>query len=147
MPDYDDPAVEERWCAERRAEVAAYLAREKVVHGEIGEWPAWHIAPIASIWAIESKKSPGWVGWWVISGDLPCDYVSASDIKHPRDALRAIAESWLAQSEVMARGETSPELSIGPREEWPSLAPLLKSRASTLLDIADDHEVWAEDDL
>lgn len=94
-------------------EVAAYLEREGVVHGELGQWPAWHIAPIAALWAIESKKSPGRVGWWTISGDLPCDYVSASKLKHPRDALRAIAESWLAQSELMARGETDPEISLG----------------------------------
>jgi hypothetical protein len=128
-------------------EVAAYLEREGVVHGELGQWPAWHIAPIAALWAIESKKSPGCVGWWAISGDLPFDYVSASKLKHPRDALRAIAESWLAQSALMARGETDPEISIGPPAEWPSLAPLLRSRASTLLEIAEDDDVWVEDDL
>lgn len=147
MPDYDDPAVEEKWCADQRTQVAAYLAKEKVVHGEIREWPAWHIAPIVSVWAIESKKSPGWVGWWVISGDLPCDYVSADEIKHPRDAVRAIAESWLEQSELMARGETGANVSIGPPEEWSSLAPMLSGRASSLLEMVNDDDVWTEDDL
>ena len=59
MPNYDDPAVEESWCSHQRAQVAAYLANEKLAHGEIGEWPAWHIAPIVAVWAIESKKRPG----------------------------------------------------------------------------------------
>ena len=85
MPDYDDPPVEEQWCEDRRAQVAAYLQREGVEHGQIGEWPAWHVAPYVSIWAIESKKRPDRVGWWVICGDLPTDYVSAAKIKHPRD--------------------------------------------------------------
>ena len=142
MPDYDDPAVEEKWCADQKAQVAAYLAREGVVHGKVGEWPAWHIAPIASVWAIESKKSPGWVGWWVICGDLPCDYVSADTIKHPREAVRAIAKSWLKQSKLMAKGKTGASVSIGPAEEWASLAPMLNSRASTLLELVNDNEAW-----
>jgi hypothetical protein len=36
-PNYDDPAVEEAWCNVRRAEVAAYLEREGVIHGRIGD--------------------------------------------------------------------------------------------------------------
>jgi hypothetical protein len=67
---YDDPGAEQRWCAERRAEVAAYLAGEGVTLGTIGEWPAWHVAPYVSVWAIGSLKAPGAVGWWVICGDL-----------------------------------------------------------------------------
>lgn len=59
-PDYDDPALEERWCMARRDEVGEYLQRQGLSHGEIGEWPAWHVAPISSIWAIESLKAPGW---------------------------------------------------------------------------------------
>ncbi len=44
-PNYDDPAIEEQWCSERRAQVIEYLEREKVSHGEVGEWPAWHVVP------------------------------------------------------------------------------------------------------
>ena len=91
QPDYDDPATEHRWCADRRVEVADYLAAEGVAHGQIGAWPAWHVAPYVSVWAIESKRKPGWVGWWVLCGDLPTDYVSAATIKHPRKAVEAFA--------------------------------------------------------
>ena len=38
-----------------------YLQREGVEHGEIGEWPACHVAPYVSISAIASKKRPDWV--------------------------------------------------------------------------------------
>jgi len=92
VANFDDPAQEEKWCEERRAEVAAYLKAEGVSHGRIGEWPEWHVAPYASIWAIESAARPEWVGWWVICGDLPTDYVSADTIKHPRDAMLAISK-------------------------------------------------------
>jgi hypothetical protein len=140
--DYDDPNDQGRWCSERQAEVAAYLQREGVAHGRIGEWPAWHIAPYASIWAIESKSNPGWVGWWAVCGDLPTDYVSAESIKHPRDAIRAISVRWLSAAESMARGQSLADFSVGSPSDWPVLAPLLSSRATLLQEWADDPEVW-----
>jgi Domain of unknown function (DUF4826) len=62
-PDYDDPDIEDRWCEAQRAVVADYLRSEKVEHGRIGDWPAWHVAPYVSIWAIESVARPEWIGW------------------------------------------------------------------------------------
>src|SRR5713226_4577444 len=101
MRDYDDPAVEERWCNGQRANVSNYLRSQEVKHGRIGDWPAWYIAPSVSIWAIESSAQPEWIGWWVISGDLPTDYISTADVQppqHPRKAIRVIAERWLKQA-------------------------------------------------
>jgi len=144
VPDYDDPVVDAQWCAERRAEVTAYLQRERVDHGRVGEQPAWHIAPSVSVWAIESKKSPGWVGGWVICGNLPTDYVSAETIKHPRDAVRAIAQEWREQARLMANADGHPDTRIGRVEDRASLAPLLATRASTLLDLADDDSLWGD---
>jgi hypothetical protein len=143
---YDDPGAERRWCVERRAEVAAYLAREGVIHRTIGEWPAWHVAPYLSVWAIESLKAPGAVGWWVICGDLPTDYVSAAGIVHPRDAMRAIAQRWREAASVMACGEQLPDYTIGSLEEGPGLAPLLEARAKVLTQWADDKSLWHEAD-
>ncbi|MBF8161941.1 DUF4826 family protein [Ectopseudomonas hydrolytica] len=141
---YDSPEVEEKWCSERRNEVADYLQAHQVEHGRIGEWPAWHLMPYVSIWAIESKSSSGWVGWWVICGDLPTDYVSSEKIKHPRDALKAIATRWLSAAVSMARGESSPEFSIGPSADWKALSPQLESRAQLLQDWADEDELWRD---
>ena len=119
---------------ERRAQVTAYLQREGVEHGHVGEWPAWHVAPYVSIWAIESKKRPDWIGWWVICGDLPTDYISAAQIQHPREAIRSIAEEWRQQAKLMASGERPYNIRIGRPEEWALLAPLLETRASALLE-------------
>jgi hypothetical protein len=87
-PEYDEPNVEDAWCNERRAEVAAYLVAQRVLHREVGDWPAWHLAPYVSVWAIESAVEPGSMGWWVISGDLPTDYASSDGLPDPREALR-----------------------------------------------------------
>jgi hypothetical protein len=142
VPDYDDPAVDEQWCTERRARVTEYLRDEGVEHGRVGEWPAWHIAPYVSIWAIESRAHPGSIGWWAICGDLPTDYISAADIKHPRDAMRAVAAVWRQQAKLMADGKTLSEIRIGRPDQWATLAPLLETRASILLKWADDDALW-----
>ena len=142
-PDYDDPTAEQRWCADRRAEVEGYLAREAVEHGRIGEWPAWHVAPYVSVWAIESKGKPGWIGWWVICGDLPTDYVSAGKSKHPRGALQAIADRWRRHCEAVRSGGATSEFSIGGAESTPAdLLPLLEARATMLASWAQDDSIW-----
>lgn len=141
-PDYDDPAVEEQWCAEARARVAEYLSREGVVHGRIGEWPAWHVAPVVSVWAIESRARRDWVGWWVICGDLPTDYVSSRDVRHPRAAVAAFAELWTRHAEARRRGEPGGDFTVGDGSE--GLLDLLESRAAMLARWAEDDGVWGD---
>lgn len=144
MTDYDDPGVEARWCAERREEVAAYLQREGLAHGQIATDPAWHVAPYVSVWAIESLAAPGAVGWWVICGDLPNDYVSADGVSNTREAVRAIALLWQEAAEYMSRGKVHPTFRIGSGQQDRELAPLLASRADLLLDWVSDAELWED---
>ena len=141
-PDCDDPAVEERWCEERHAQVLAYLQAQKITHGRVGEWPAWHIAPYVSIWAIESAARPDWVGWWVVCGDLPTDYISSDKYDHPRDALRAIAKRWLEVAAHMKRGEAHPHIKIGPTLEQDELMPMLERRGAILLKWSNNDACW-----
>lgn len=102
--DWDNPAVEEHWCGERRKDVSEYLAREGLKHGEIGSWPAWHVVPYVSLWTIESLLAPGNVGRWAICGDLPTDCLSASAAKHPRKAMLAFANTWKEVAASMLNG-------------------------------------------
>jgi hypothetical protein len=141
-PDYQDPAVDERWCQERHAQVLAYLQTQKIAHGRVGEWPAWHMAPFVSIWAIESAARPDWVGSWVVCGDLPTDTISADQYEHPRDALRAIATRWLEVAAYMRRGEPHPTIRIGPSYPPEELMPILERRGAILLKWANDEACW-----
>jgi hypothetical protein len=146
-PDYDDAAVEERWCNEQRANVTDYLRSQKVNHGRIGEWPAWHIAPYVSIWAVESLARPEWIDWWAISGDLPTDYISSADVQppqHPRKAIRVIAETWLKQVEAWNEGRDYEGIRIAGTHSHQELAPLLESRAKLLFEWAGDDSFWKE---
>jgi hypothetical protein len=144
-PDYDDPDVEDAWCEERRAEVAAYLKEQRIQHRGIGEWPAWHVAPYVSVWAIESVTEPGWVGCWVICGDLPTDHLGRSEANDPREAVQAFATRWREAASFMERGEAHPHMTIGRTpQERRSLAAMLASRAKLLARWGDDDEVWED---
>jgi hypothetical protein len=146
--DYDNPEVEDRWCEQQRNIVVTYLQSEGVKHGRIGDWPAWHVAPYVSIWAIESYKNPEWIGWWVISGDLPTDYISASDIEppqHPRKALKAIAERWRWYVDEIQKGKKPAHYRIGKPEMFEDLAPLLIKRADLFIEWAQDDSLWEEE--
>jgi hypothetical protein len=148
-PNYDDPEVEERWCEQQRQCVADYLHSQGVEHGRIGEWPAWHLAPYVSIWAIESRVRPEWIGWWVICGDLPTDYISAADLEppqHPRRAMRAIAQFWLKAVDAWSQGLDYEGFQIPGPHSHQGLAPLLEARAKLLVGFADDDSLWEEHD-
>ncbi len=137
-----DPAddEEEVWCDQRRDDVAQYLRNQGLQHGEIGEVPAWFVAPVISVWAIESLKLPGSIGWWAISGDLPTDYCSADQCRHPRLALKRIAERWRQEIAATQSGDDR----IGATGLDIALMPLLQARAMLLSTFADDDAAWPE---
>ena len=141
-----DAATDERWCAARAADVAACLQRLGIEHGRIGDGPAWHVMPYASIWAVESKHRPEWIGWWVICGDLPTDALPAHGIATPRDAMRAFGIRWSMNSESLDRGEVPDNWIHYSDEVLPKLAAQLKARGALLKTWASDDSSWPGDE-
>ncbi|MDP8983159.1 MAG: DUF4826 family protein [Acidobacteriota bacterium] len=136
---------EDEWIADERTSVEEYLQRHDVDHLGVGEGPAFYVYPYLALWAVQSKKSPGSIGWWAISGDLPTDYISSDEGRHPREALRAIAAHWVKASEAMLSGKRYSDYSIGDPEQWPELGDLLKRRALIIQRFADDEMLWADE--
>lgn len=141
---WDIDANIERWCDEQRLVAAAYLQAQPVNFGQLGEWPAWQVAPYVSVWAVESMRVPGKVGWWVICGDLPTDYVSGDGIPDPRNAVAEFAKRWQQLATGMQRGEDHPSFSIGASRNTAEFAPLLKSRSELLFEWVRNDSMWQE---
>lgn len=137
-----DESSDESWCDEQRAIVIDYLRREKLNHGDVGGWPAWHVYPYVAVWAIESVRSPGSVGWWAISGDLPTDYTPCGPERQPREGMRDIALRWKQGASMMAKGQTPADWTVGIQDNGAERAPLLASRAELLLSFVSDDELW-----
>ena len=140
----NESAEEEAWCASERDRVVAYLAAGGLNHGEVGEWPAWHVWPHVAVWAVESVSDPGWVGWWAISGDLPTDYTTCGPERHPREGVRDIAQRWRASVSHVETDKPASGWRIGSPEDQEALAPLLASRADLLLAWVADDSLWED---
>jgi hypothetical protein len=97
-----------------------------------------------ALWAVQSLRSEGSIGWWAISGDVPTDYMSRGSAYHPREAMRYFGSEWSAVCDAMAAGKRRDGYTIGDPGDWPGLEPLLRSRAGMLLRWADDDEIWDE---
>ena len=139
------PAVEPdeaAWCAQRRVQVAEYLSRTGIVRGQIAEAPAWFVFPYVSLWAIESVAAPGYVGWWVICGDCPTDYVPCSGDRTPRSAIREISQRWADAGATMKRAEAPDGFSVGDSADSQELQPLLATRAAILNTWVNDPSLW-----
>jgi hypothetical protein len=143
-PDYEDEAVADLWCEEMRAEVLVYLEEEECTHGGVGEWPAWHVAPYVSIWAIAQTQNPDEIGGWVICGDLPTDLIADRAIQTPREALAAIAQRWLDYAASLRDGKPSDDIDLEGVEDPKEVVELLQGRAETLHEWASDDEIWEE---
>ncbi len=139
-PDYDDPEIEASWISGTRSRVGEYLSRQALKYGPVGDWPAWHVAPVVSVWAVQSLNCRG-VGWWVITGDLPTDYVHAAGIESPREAVAAFACRWADYVAACGEGRPPAEYTIGDGSD--ELLPPLESRARALQEWASDDELWA----
>lgn len=135
---------EANWCTEQRANVMEYLQREGFSDPNVGEWPAWHVLPVISVWAVESLEKPDWVGWWVVSGDFPTDYTTCQGERHPRQALRDIGMRWQTATRKWAEGTVEEGWKLTPIGQESNLAPLLASRAEMFLRLADDNSVWED---
>jgi len=140
--EFDNPEREAAWVREQREALLDYLVREQVNHKGVPERPEWLVAPYVAIWSVESRKRPGAVGWWAISGDVPTDYMSSSEVRDARMAMRVFGRRWMKASKQIAAGVEPEEIRIGTPESWPQLAPLLASRAKLLSDWANEDDMW-----
>ena len=138
------PDDEDIWIEAERKRAEGYLREQHVEHLGVGEYPAFHVHPYFALWAVQSKSSPGWIGWWAVTGDLPADYISRSEGRHPREALRAFARHWHEVAGFMLRGEPHPDYRIGAPDQWPELGDLLRRRAEIVQRYADDDDIWTE---
>jgi hypothetical protein len=76
----------------------------------------------------------------VICGDLPTDYCSAHECRHPRLAIKRIADRWRdAINDTKPGSETIGAIGISA-----SLKSLLEKRVELLHSIATDDSAWLD---
>ena len=132
----------DKWVSLQRQDIEHYLERQGIKSPNVGLWPAFDVAPYFAIWAVESQKTAGKIGWWAFSGDCPTDYVSEMGECHPRAALGNLLESWRNSIPHMKVGRSPPNTRLGPEEDLSMLADLLESRVALLHRWYLDDKLW-----
>ncbi len=139
---YDNPKEEEVWLGKQRTLAVEYIEKQGIEHRGVSDEPEWFVAPYVSLWTVDSGENPGAIGWWVISGDLPTDYLSGNDATDPRSALGVFAARWEEVSTYMLRGEDHPTIQIGKSENRKELGDLLARRSRILKKWVSDDSLW-----
>jgi len=128
---------EQDWLDEQQNVAYQYMEKTGTKHGRIEHTPSFFVAPYGAVWAVESGKSQDAIGWWVITGDLPTDYVSSNGISSAREAIIAFAERWSNSVNIHKNGNVDPTISLSDET-----ADLLESRAQILTEWASDETMW-----
>jgi hypothetical protein len=119
-----------------------YLDGQGVAHAGVAQCPDWFVAPYLAVWTVKSIRTPGTVGWWAVSGDVPTDYLSSDAASDARSAVAALSLRWSELAGRMSRGESHPKMEVGRSEEAQELGELLRRRADLMAEFAADDTLW-----
>ncbi len=140
---------EEKWIKNERHSVIQYIKRNVEEYGNIGEWPAFHIAPIIAVWAVESKKTPGWVGFWAFSGNLPGDVIQRNwndKGDNPRKALSRMNDVWRTYIKHLEIGNNPPNVNMGiDGSQRMDMAKMLNDKVKMFDEMVNDDDLWEDD--
>lgn len=135
MAENNKPLTEQEiiaWSRESYQKATAFLAEKGIVTETVSMEHSRYLAPLVAVWKIKTTDKK-WL--WVLSGNLPTDYVAESAATTAREAMRSFSFKWQMDSEkILAAGEFGPD-----KEE---LAKMLQDRAERLYEVCEADSLW-----
>lgn len=128
--------LRQEWVRTQFQKANRFLAEKGVIPSKVLADESRYLAPYLAIWKMESKR-PTTKTYWVMSGDLPSDFVDVKVAKTARDAVRHFSMMWQMQAENLIRsGATRSDATQA------KFAQLLVSRAESLYRMHNDEKLW-----
>ena len=124
-------AEHDTWVREQFQRANTHLAENGVLFESVVVEASRYLAPYVAVWKIKSQQGKF---FWVLSGDLPADYVPFDVALDARGALRHFSLSWQLKAENIMQAQ-------GLDETQENYAKLLADRAISL------HQLSERDDL
>jgi hypothetical protein len=136
QPTPDPEALRQEWVRTQFQKANRFLAEKGVVPSKVLADESRYLAPYLAIWKMEAKQ-PKKQTFWVMSGDLPSDYVDVKVAVTARDAIRHFSMMWQLKAENLHKsGVTKDPTQL-------KFAQLLVSRAESLYKMHQDEKLWA----
>ncbi|WP_076537682.1 DUF4826 family protein [Shewanella sp. UCD-KL21] len=133
----DPEQLRQEWVKTQFQKANRFLAEKGVIPSKVIADESRYLVPYLAIWKMESKQ-PTKQTFWVMSGDLPSDYVDVKVAATARDAIRHFSMMWQLKAENLHKsGATRDETQL-------KFANLLVSRAESLYKMHGDEKLWAD---
>lgn len=124
------------WVREQFQKANKFLAEKGIIPSKVLEQDSRYLAPYLAIWKLESKQ-PQKKTYWVMSGDLPTDYVDVSVAETAREAVRHFSMMWQLKAENLIKSGATKDATQA------KFAQLLVARAESLYQIQEDENLWS----
>lgn len=136
MSDNNTPmtqAEHDQWVREQFQRANQHLAENGILFDSVVVEASRYLAPYVAVWKIKSQQGQY---FWVLSGDLPVDYIPFSTAVDVRSALKHFSLSWQLKAENILSAQ-------GLDETQENYAKLLADRAISLYQLSEKQELWA----
>ncbi|ANB26975.1 hypothetical protein A6F57_18415 [Alteromonas stellipolaris] len=120
------------WVREQFQKANKHLAENGVLFESVVTNESRYLVPYLAVWKIKDTNN---AMYWVMSGDLPTDYIAESTAVTARDAIKHFAMAWQLKAANLRASEGADATSL-------EYAELLESRAEGLHAIQNQDELW-----
>jgi hypothetical protein len=137
-----DVADEQEWLDEQRERFISYLLTQNIDVRKRKRRIRWSLPPKVSLWSIQLPRQDC---VWVISGDVPTDYIFLDETVDSREVMFSFCNRWDEVSAILKTGKQHPTIRIGEGEsasQLEELGSLLSLRAQLLRKWANDNAKW-----
>jgi hypothetical protein len=135
MSDTNTPmtqAEHDQWVREQFQRANKHLAENGVLFDSVVVEESRYLAPYVAVWKIKSQQGKY---FWVLSGDLPADYIPFDTAPDVLSALKHFSLSWQLKAENISATN-------GIDETQQNYAKLLADRAISLYQLSEKQELW-----
>ncbi|VEL96711.1 uncharacterized protein DUF4826 [Alteromonas sp. 76-1] len=120
------------WVREQFQKANKHLAENGVLFESVVTNESRYLVPYLAVWKIKDTNN---AMYWVMSGDLPTDFIADSMATSARGAIKHFAMQWQLKAANLRASESADASSL-------EYAELLESRAEGLYAIQNQDELW-----
>jgi hypothetical protein len=120
------------WVRSQFQRANLHLAEQGFVMDSVDVAESRYLPPLIAVWKIHGLNKEV---YWVLSGDLPVDYVPLSVATNARDAVRHFSYRWQMKAQQIIDNGISDKTSA-------DYVQLLVGRANMLYDLAESGNLW-----
>jgi len=121
------------WVREQFQRANKHLAEKGVLFESVVTEESQYLAPFVAIWKIKALDGKF---FWVISGDVPADFMPYKSEKNARDALRGFSLRWQLQADNILHSGTNDKTQH-------DFADRLIAKAEAVYDLFSNDKAWA----